>query len=106
LPGCYPFFNVERGRDGVLIAGAFGAVVCGALVLGLWSISTADLGLLAGWLVGQTLELGLGGAVIGSILGGMRVRAVAWRVAALVVGAISAVVLQTIGYATAPVLVR
>jgi hypothetical protein len=37
----------------------------------------------------------------------MRVRTVAWRVAALlVVGAISAIVLQSIGYATAPVLVR
>ena len=102
-----PRFNVERGRDGALIAGAFGAVGWGALVLGLWSISTADPGLLAGWWVGQTVELGLGGAVIGSILGGMRVRTVAWRVAALlVVGAVSAIVLQTIGYATAPVLVR
>lgn len=102
-----PRFRVQRGRDGARIAGAFGAVGWGALVLGLWSISTADPGLLAGWWVGQTVELGLGGAVIGSMLGGMRVRAVTWRVAALLVaGAISAVVLQAIGYATAPVLVR
>ena len=102
-----PRFNVERGRDGAQIAGAFGAVAWGALLLGLWSISTADPGLLVGWWVGQTVELGLGGYVIGSILGGARVRAVAWRVGALlVVGAVSAVVLQTIGYAAAPVIGR
>lgn len=102
-----PRLNVERGRDGALIAGAFGAVVWGALLLGLWSISTAAPGLLAGWWVGQTVELGLGGLVIGSILGGARVRTVAWRVGALLIaGAASAVVLQTIGYAAAPVVVR
>ena len=102
-----PRFSVERGRDGALIAGAFGAVAWGALLLGLWSISTADPGLLAGWWVGQSVELGLGGLVIGSILGGTRVRTMAWRVGALLVaGAVSAIVLQTIGYAAAPVLVR
>jgi hypothetical protein len=102
-----PRSNVERARDGALIAGAFGAVAWGALLLGLWSISTADPMLLAGWWIGQTVELGLGGLVIGSILGGARVRAVASRVGLLlVVGAITAIVLQTIGYAPAPVIVR
>lgn len=43
-----PRFNVERGRDGALIAGGFGAVMWSALLLGLWSISTAAPGLLAG----------------------------------------------------------
>ncbi|MGZ8438805.1 MAG: hypothetical protein ACXWXR_09750 [Candidatus Limnocylindrales bacterium] len=102
-----PRFNVGLGRDGALIAGAFGAVAWGALLLGLWSISTADPGLLAGWWVGQTVELGLGGYVIGSVHGGARVRAVAGKVGlVLVVGAISAVVLQAIGYAAAPVVIR
>ena len=102
-----PRFKVELGRDGALIAGAFGAVGWGALLLGLWSVSTADPGLLAGWWVGQTVELGLGGYVIGSILGGARVRAVAGKVGVvLVVGALWAVVLQAIGYATASVVVR
>src|SRR3990172_814796 len=102
-----PRFDVERGRDGGLIGGAIGAVGWGALLLGLWSISTADPGLLAGWWVGQTVELGLGGYVIGSVLGGARPRTVAWRVGAvLVVGAVSAVALQAIGYATAPIVIR
>ena len=79
----------------------------GSLVLGLWSISTAEPGLLAGWWVGQSVELAVGGAVIGSILAGTRVRTMVWRVAALVAGGfIAALVLQTIGYAEAPVLIR
>jgi hypothetical protein len=99
--------EVERRRDGAVIAGALGAVAWGALVLGLWSISTAQPALLLGWWVGQTVELALGGYVIGSMLGGARLRTVAWVVGlVLAVGAVSAVVLQTIGYATAPVIIR
>jgi hypothetical protein len=102
-----PRFDVERGRDGARIAGAFGAVIWGALVLGLWSISTADPALLVGWWIGQTLELGLGGFVIGSVQGGAAIRALAWKVGALVVlGVIAAVLLQSIGFATAPVIAR
>jgi hypothetical protein len=102
-----PRLDARRGRDGALIAGMIGAVAWGALLLGLWSISTAEPKLLAGWWIGQTVELGVGGFVIGSVVGGERLRAVAWRVGALiVVGAASAVILQAIGYASAPVLVR
>lgn len=98
--------HVDGGRAGAMLGGAFGAVTWGALSLGLWSISTAEPGLLAGWWVGQTIALGVGGFVAGSILAGARLRAVAWKVAAIIiVAAISAVVLQVVGYATAPVLV-
>ena len=99
--------GIRTARDGALMGGGLGAVVWGALLLGLWSISTADPALLAGWWIGQTAELAVGGLVIGSILGGARIRSVAWRVGALVVaGAVVAVVLQSIGYATAPGVVR
>jgi hypothetical protein len=102
-----PRLDVQGGRDGALIAGALGAAVWGALLLGLWSISTARPALLAGWWIGQTVELGLGGLVIGSSLRGASLRSMAWRVGVLLVlGALSAVVLQTVGYATAPVLTR
>jgi hypothetical protein len=102
-----PRLGVAGGRSGGITAGGLGAVTWGALLLGLWSISTADLPLLAGWWAGQTLELGVGGFVVGSILGGARLRWVAWRVGTLVVvAAILAVVLQASGYAVAPVLVR
>ena len=63
-----PRFNVERGRDGAVVAGTLGAVGWGALLLGLWSISTADLGLFVGWWLGQTVELALGGLVVGAVL--------------------------------------
>ena len=36
-----------------------GAFAWGALVLGLLSISTASIGLLAGWFIGQTIEAGI-----------------------------------------------
>ena len=75
------------------------------LRLGLWSLDRRR-GAPRRLVGGQTVELALGGTVIESILGGMRGRAVAWRVAGLiVVGAVSAAILQTIGYATAPMLV-
>ena len=99
--------RVRRGRDGALIAAALGAVAWGALVTGLWSISTADPALLVGWWVGQSAELAVGGHVIGSVLGGVRLRTVAgWVGLVLAVGAVSAVVLQTIGYAAAPIISR
>jgi hypothetical protein len=99
--------EIRTGRSGALMAGGLGAVIWGALVLGLWSISTADVSLLAGWWIGQTAELAVGGLVIGAILGGMRIRSVAWRVGALLVaGAVVAVALQSIGYATAPGVVQ
>jgi hypothetical protein len=93
--------EVRGGRDGATVVAAFGAVVWGALVVGLWSISTADPGLLAGWWLGQTVELGVAGYVIGSLRSGIPVRSLAWRVAAFILlGAVSVVVLQVIGYAT------
>jgi hypothetical protein len=99
--------HVEGGREGAIVGGAIGAVIWGVMSLGLWSISTAEPWLLAGWWVGQIVALGVGGFVAGSVRGGSRLRAVAWKVAAIiVVAAISAVVLQVVGYATAPVLVR
>lgn len=97
--------DVERGRDGALIGAALGAVAWGSFVLGLWSISTASPALLGGWWVGQTVELAVGGYVIGSAHDGVRLRTVALRVGlVLAVAVVSAVALQAIGYATAPVI--
>ncbi len=90
-----------------VLGGSSGAVVWGALLLGLWSISSADPVLLVAWWVGQALALAVAGYVIGLVLGGARVRSVAWGVAGvLLLGLVVAVVLQSIGWATAPVLVN
>lgn len=60
------------GKIGLL----FGAVVWGALMLGLLSITSADPILLLAWWIGQTLELGVGGAAAGFVLGGAALRKV------------------------------
>jgi hypothetical protein len=79
---------------------AAGAVVWGALVTGLYSISTATGPLLVGWWIGQALELGLAGAVIGSSAAGARLGRVWALVALVVVGClVTTVTLQTIGWA-------
>jgi hypothetical protein len=84
-----------------------GAVAWGALLLGLWSISSADPSLLAAWWVGQTAQLAIGGYAAGLVLTGARLRSVAWGVVAiLLMGAVVAIVLQSVGYAPAPVIIN
>ena len=51
-------------RRGLVFGLKFGGMVWGVFVLGLVSISTADVALLLGWLFGQALELGVAGAVV------------------------------------------
>ncbi len=85
-------------RDGARVGLLAGAVVWGALVLGLWSISTAEPGLLVAWWIGQSVELGVGGAVAGALLAGARPRRVgAWVIAMLVAALLIVVVLQSTG---------
>jgi hypothetical protein len=67
-----------------------GLLVWGGLVLGLWSITSADPGLLLGWLLGQTAGLAVAGAFAGRALSAARVRghvlrALAYALACLVV---------------------
>jgi hypothetical protein len=61
-----------------------GAVVWGAFAVGLYSISTVKLSLLAGWWIGQTVELGLAGAVLGAAANGVPLK----RIWAIVAGAV------------------
>jgi hypothetical protein len=97
---------VDNARDGAVVGAAVGAVGWGAMLLGLWSISTAAAPLLVAWWVSQTVELAVGGFVVGSMLGGAPRRRVVSKVAVLLTGAVLlTVVLQTLGYARAPVVV-
>jgi hypothetical protein len=94
--------GVRGAAAGFRYGAAAGAVVWGALVLGLYSISTASVPLLAGWWIGQTIELGLAGAVLGAASAGLR-RGRMW---ALVIGVvvlliIVTIALQSLGYAPA-----
>ena len=71
-------------------------------MLSLFSISTASLTLLLGWFVGQPLQMGLAGMVIGSGLAGQRLRTLFVRVAALVLLLVAATIaMQSTGLAHA-----
>lgn len=92
--------NVRTAAGGLRIGAAGGALVWGALVSGLHSISTAPLDLLAGWWIGQTVELAAAGALLGAAAGGASIRRI-WGVVALTIVAclIVTVVLQSLGWA-------
>lgn len=90
--------DIRGGRRGLVFGLQVGALAWGSLVLGLLSISTASPELMAAWFVGQTVEAGIAGTVLGSGLASSR----PWRlVAYVVVFAIAAlavtVALQSIG---------
>lgn len=64
--------EVVGWQQGLLFGLKLGALMWGALTLALLSATTAELDLLLGWFLGQTVELAVGGAVIGSALAGAR----------------------------------
>jgi hypothetical protein len=84
-----------------------GAVVWGALAVGLFSISTATLTLLAGWWIGQTVELGLAGAVLGAAANRAPLKRI-WVIVAVsfVVLAAATIALQSLGLAPPMKVVR
>lgn len=57
--------KIHKWRDGFVFGLKLGLLAWGAFMLGLISISTAELSLLVGWYLGQSLEFGIAGAVIG-----------------------------------------
>ena len=92
--------GIHAARAGFVFGLQLGAILWGAFVLGLASISTASPSLLAGWLVGQAVELGVGGAVVGSGLGRRPLRSILLRVLALALAAfVVTIALQSAGLA-------
>jgi hypothetical protein len=90
--------KIQGWRSGLLFGLKVGALIWGALVLGLMSISTADLWLLLGWFLGQTCELAIAGMFAGSALGGTRLRRLFIMVVLLIfLSVLVTVVLQSIG---------
>ncbi len=57
--------DIRGAGKGFLFGIKLGALVWGALVLGLLSVTTAKPSLMAGWFLGQTAELGIAGAFAG-----------------------------------------
>ena len=90
--------NLAGGRQGARFGLELGGLVWGAFVLGLLSVSTASVSLLIGWFIGQTLELAIAGAVIGSGLAGMRLRRLFVVVIAFVLlSMVTTIILQSVG---------
>lgn len=86
---------------------AAASLVWGSLALGLYSISTVTLPILGGWWIGQTIELGLAGAVFGAAADGVPLKRI-WIVVGVVVVACVAgtIVLQSLGLAPSMRVVR
>jgi len=72
--------DVQGWQQGVEFGLKLGFLTWGGLMLGLLSISTADLKLLLAWWVGQSVELGIGGAVAGAGLKTMSLRPILVKV--------------------------
>jgi hypothetical protein len=87
-------------RLGLTFGLQLGAFIGGSAVLGLLSISTAELSLVVGWFISQTVELGLAGMVTGSGLAGQRLGTLFLRVVALVLFlVVVTIVMQSVGLA-------
>lgn len=92
--------DIRGWRDGLTFGLKLGALIWGAMVLGLLSISTASVGLLVGWWFGQTIELGIAGMFAGSGLGGARLTRLLMMVIGLIfLSLLITVVLQSTGIA-------
>jgi hypothetical protein len=94
--------GITGRRSGMVFGLQAGAFAWGTLVLGLLSISTAEVGLMAGWFIGQTIEAGIGGLVAGAGLVTERPwRLTIYVVLFVVVAIIVTVILQSTGLAPA-----
>jgi len=94
--------KVAGTRSGFLLGLKLGALIWGAFVIGLASISTASPALLLGWFAGQTLEMGIGGAVTGYGLQAASLRPLAVRIGLLLLASIIlTIVLQSLGFGPA-----
>ena len=92
--------KLQGWKQGVIFGFQVGVLTWGAFSLGLFSIATVPPKLLAAWFLGQTIELGIGGGVIGygltqSNLGRLFVKVLVFVIVSIAI----AIVLQNIGFA-------
>src|SRR3972149_782989 len=89
-------------RPGFIFGLKLGALIWGAVAMGLASVSTASPALLLGWFVGQTVEMGIGGAVAGEGLQRDSLRPLVLGVVLLLLASIIlTILLQSLGLAPA-----
>ncbi len=87
-------------RKGLLTGALIGAVMGLSLILGLYSISTASPQLLAGWFIGQVLEMGIAGAIIGQglVIDSLR-RLTLYVIVGFILLSVATILMQNIGMA-------
>ena len=94
--------KIGGGSRGLVFGLQIGALTWGSFVLGLLSISTASLELMAGWFIGQTLEAGIGGMVIGwGLVSDRPTRLVVYVVLFVIAAVVVTIILQSVGFAPA-----
>lgn len=90
--------DIVGWRAGLVFGLKVGALIWAAGTLGLLSISTASVSLLVGWFLGQTVELGITGMVLGSGLATDHLRSLLVKVLVFfVITVVLAVLLQNTG---------
>jgi hypothetical protein len=99
--------GVRDGRSGAIFGLKVGAMMWGALALGLASVSTAQPALLLGWFVGESLQTAIAGGVLGIAFAAQRLGRLTLAVIAFVIAcAALTIVLQSAGLAPAALRLR
>ena len=89
--------KIASWQAGFLYGLKIGALIWGALTISLVSISTAPLLLMGGWFVGQTVETGIAGLVVGAGLGAEKLgRLALWVIVFIILAFIMGIILQNI----------
>lgn len=82
--------NIREWKNGALFGLQLGSLAWGSLILGLYSVATASPLLLLGWFLGQTIELGIAGAVTGHGLATRKLKGLLIKIVMFVILAIVA----------------
>lgn len=92
--------EIKNWQNGFWLGLKLGAILWGSFAVGLYSISTVKIDLLFGWWIGQTLELGITGIVVGAAMSGKRLKIlILWVLLFVALLIIATIVLQAVGFA-------
>ena len=93
-----PLLNLDNWKQGFWLGSKLAAILWGGFLLGLISISRIPLNLAIAWFVGQTLEFGIGGAVVAEASTATSLRKITLAVFSFVVIAVATTIaLQSAG---------
>ena len=93
-----PLFKASNWKQAFWLGIQLGAILWGGFLFGLVSISNISLNMAIAWFFGQTIELGIGGAVLGMVSEASSMRRITFIVVSFVIFAITAtILLQSIG---------